>query len=236
MREVIFDTETTGLDPSDGHRICEIGCVELVNRIQTGRTFHAYLNPLRPMPAEAEAVHGLGDAFLANKPTFGSIVRQLLEFLGDARLVAHNAEFDRRFLNWELRNCGETEIGAERVEDTLAIARRKFPGAKHSLDALCQRFGIDLAGRDKHGALLDARLLADVYVELTGGRQIGLQLGAAVAASTTLEAQIERRFWPPRAHAPSAEELEKHRIFVTGLTTPLWLQLSVGDMDTGPPA
>lgn len=222
MREVIFDTETTGLDPSDGHRICEIGCVELVGRIETGRTFHAYLNPCRPMPAEAEAVHGLSDAFLAGKPAFAAIVRDLLAFIGDARLVAHNAEFDRRFLNWELRNCGESEILADRVDCTLVIARRKFPGAKHSLDALCARFGVDLSAREKHGALLDARLLANVYVELTGGRQIGLSLAGDPIAEDEVAVEVERRYWPPRPHAPSAEERARHAEFLKLLATPLW--------------
>jgi DNA polymerase-3 subunit epsilon len=222
MREVIFDTETTGLDPSDGHRICEIGCVELVNRIETGRIFHAYVNPCRPMPAEAEAVHGLSDSFLATKPTFAAIARDLIAFIGDARLVAHNAEFDRRFLNWELRNCGEDEVPPARVEDTLVIARRKFPGAKHSLDALCARFQIDLGARSKHGALLDAQLLARVYVELTGGRQIGLSLAAVPAVEEVVAVDVERRYWPPRAHEPSAEERARHAEFLKLLTNPIW--------------
>lgn len=224
MREVIFDTETTGLDPSDGHRICEIGCVELVNRIETGRTFHAYINPCRPMPAEAEAVHGLSDAFLADKPTFAAIAAEFVAFVGDARLIAHNAEFDRRFVNWELRNTGHDQIPIERVGDTLVMARKKFPGAKHSLDALCTRFSIDLTARDKHGALLDAQLLARVYVELTGGRQIGLSLGRAAAQEETVAVRVERRYVAPRPHAATPEELARHAAFLKLLKTPLWEQ------------
>lgn len=227
MREVIFDTETTGFDPSDGHRICEIGCVELINMIETGRTFHAYVNPCRPMPAEAEAVHGLSDMFLADKPAFAAVAGELLDFLGEARLVAHNAEFDRRFLNWELRNCGHEQIPQERVGDTLVMARKVFPGAKHSLDALCSRFGIDLSARDKHGALLDARLLSRVYVELTGGRQIGLSLGQAQAAERTVAIESERRYWPPRLFAPSDEERARHSDFLDSLKDPLWRRMDV---------
>ena len=228
MREVILDTETTGLDPSDGHRICEIGCVELVGRIETGRTFHAYLNPCRPMPAEAEAVHGLSDAFLADKPVFASVAAELAAFLGDARVIAHNAEFDRRFLNWELRNCGHDQIPFERVDDTLVLARKKFPGAKHSLDALCTRFGIDLSVRDKHGALLDAQLLARVYVELMGGRQIGLSLGQTTGIEETVAVRIERRYVAPRPHAATPEELARHNAFLKLLKNPLWEQIDAG--------
>src|SRR6478735_8717857 len=164
MREIVFDTETTGLDPASGDRLVEIGCIELVNRVPTGRTFHAYCNPDRTMPMEAERVHGLSDAFLADKP-----------------LIAHNAQFDFGFLNWELGACGHPEVALERMIDTLVLARRRHPGAKHSLDAMCVRYGIDRSHRVLHGALLDAELLAQVYVELTGGRQIGLALAAESA-------------------------------------------------------
>ncbi len=177
-----------------------------------------------PMPAEAEAVHGLSDAFLADKPMFGGIVSGLLDFVGDARLVAHNAEFDRRFLNWELRNCGRDQIPLERVDCTLVLARRKFPGAKHSLDALCARFGVDLSEREKHGALLDAQLLARVYVELQGGRQIGMALAAA--DSPREEVVVERRIWPARPHAPSEAERERHTAFIGRLKNALWLRFS----------
>lgn len=228
MREVIFDTETTGLDPSDGHRICEIGCVELVGRIETGRTFHAYINPCRPMPAEAEAVHGLSDRFLADKPAFAAIAAEFVAFIGDARLIAHNAEFDRRFINWELRNCGHDQIPIERVGDTLVMARKKFPGAKHSLDALCTRFSIDLTARDKHGALLDAQLLSRVYVELMGGRQIGMSLGQAAAQEETVAIRVERSYVAPRPHAATPEELARHAAFLKLLKNPLWEQSGTG--------
>lgn len=176
MREIVLDTETTGLDPAEGHRIVEIGAIELVNHIATGRQFHAYFNPERPMPADAFAVHGLGDDFLAGQPRFAERVTELLDFLGDARLVIHNAAFDMRFLNAELLAHGLARLPDTRATDTLEIARRRFPGAGNSLDALCRRFGIDNSGRTLHGALLDAQLLAEVYLELRGGRQPGLGL------------------------------------------------------------
>src|SRR5688572_11846187 len=179
MREIIFDTETTGLNPAGGDRIVEIGCIEVVNRVETGRTFHAYFNPERPMPIEAEAVHGLSDIFLSDKPRFLEKVEELLEFIGDAPLVAHNAAFDFGFLNHELQRCARDPVCMSRMIDTLILARSKHPGAKHSLDALCARFGLDRRQRVKHGPLLDAQLLCQVYVELTGGRQIGLSLGQA---------------------------------------------------------
>src|SRR5919112_3219435 len=178
MREIVFDTETTGLNPAGGDRIVEIGCVEIFNRIETGRHFHAYFNPERPMPSEAEAVHGLTNLFLSDKPRFGEKAGELLDFIEDSPLVAHNASFDFGFLNHELENCGRPIVSMHRMVDTLTLARSRHPGAKHSLDALCMRFGIDRSHRVKHGALLDAQLLAQVYVELTGGRQIGLGLVA----------------------------------------------------------
>lgn len=222
MREIVFDTETTGLDPNDGHRLAEIGCVELVNRIETGRTFHAYINPGRTMPKEAEAVHGLSDAFLADKPRFEAVVDDFLAFVGDAPLIAHNAEFDMRFINWELENAGRPRFAPDRAIDTLVIARKKLPGAKHTLDALCTRYNIDRSNRIKHGALLDAQLLCQVYVELTGGRQIGFEL---VAAETVEEIAptAPKRFYPPRPHAPSEEERAAHAAFIAKLKDPLWL-------------
>ena len=227
MREIIFDTETTGLSPADGHRLVEIGCIEMVHRVETGRTFHCYVNPGRPMPPEAQAIHGLSDAFLADKPAFADIQDDLLAFIGDARLVAHNAAFDFAFLNAELDQCGRPALGPERMVDTLALARARHPGAKHSLDALCARFGVDRSQRVKHGALVDAQLLAQVYVELTGGRQIGLALAveptAEVAASGAAGAAAVVR--PPRPHAASAEELIRHAAFVARLADPLWPQL-----------
>jgi DNA polymerase-3 subunit epsilon len=225
MREIVFDTETTGLDPRSGDRMVEIGCIELVNRVPTGRTFHAYFNPDRPMPLEAEMVHGLGDAFLADKPRFHEGVHELIEFLADTPLIAHNAQFDFGFLNWELAACGHPEVSLARMIDTLAIARRRHPGAKHSLDALCTRYGIDRSHRVKHGALLDAELLAQIYVELTGGRQIGLEL-AAVRAETLVEiaafVPARREFRAPRPHDASAEELARHKAFIETLESPLW--------------
>ncbi|MCU4652289.1 DNA polymerase III subunit epsilon [Roseibacterium sp. SDUM158016] len=179
MREIVLDTETTGLDPFDGHRIVEIGAVELWHQVPTGRTYHQYLNPERPMPQEAFDVHGLSDAFLADKPLFSAIVGEFIEFLEDSKLVIHNASFDMRFLNAELEWAGRPTLPSDRAIDTLAIARRRFPGSPASLDALCRRFGIDNTMRQKHGALLDSEILADVYLELIGGKQPDFQLGVA---------------------------------------------------------
>ena len=174
MREIIFDTETTGLDPQSGDRLVEIGCIEMIHRVPTGRTFHAYFNPGRAMPAGAEAVHGLSEVFLSDKGLFADKAAELIEFLGDAKLVAHNAGFDFGFLNMELSLCAMEPVCRSRMIDTVALAKVRHPGAKLSLDALCSRYGIDRSHRVKHGALLDAELLAQLYVELTGGRQIGL--------------------------------------------------------------
>ena len=233
MREIVFDTETTGLDPKTGDRMVEIGCVEMVGRVETGRTYHAYYNPERDMPAGAEAVHGLSISFLETKPKFAETADELLEFLGDAPLVAHNAGFDFGFLNSELERTGRAPIGLDRMVDTVAIARKRHPGAKLSLDALCTRYGIDRSHRVKHGALLDAELLAQVYVELTGGRQIGLELAADAAARQDSGAQgnVEPIFGvalptgprrEPRPHAASAEELARHAAFVAGLENAIW--------------
>jgi DNA polymerase-3 subunit epsilon len=229
MREIVFDTETTGLSPADGHRLVEIGCIELVNRVETGRDFHCYINPERSMPAEAEAVHGLSATFLSDKPLFQHVVADFLDFIGDSPLVAHNANFDFGFLNAELQACGHPPVSLTRMIDTLAIARTRHPGAKHSLDALCSRFGVDRSQRVKHGALLDAQLLAQVYVELRGGRQIGFSLAEA-ASATMLEASliavpIERLFRPARPHRASDAELARHAVFVSTLVDPLWSEL-----------
>jgi DNA polymerase-3 subunit epsilon len=228
MREIVFDTETTGLDPRSGDRMVEIGCIEVFNRVATGRTFHAYFNPGRPMPAEAEAVHGLSDAFLADKPQFAERVAELVAFLGDSPLVAHNAGFDFAFLNAELSLCGLSEVSRTRMVDTVALARVRHPGAKLSLDALCTRYGIDRSHRVQHGALLDAELLTQVYVELRGGRQIGLELLAegpdaatGGAAGQVIEA-VRRVFRPARAHGPSAAELAAHAKFLETVENPLW--------------
>jgi DNA polymerase-3 subunit epsilon len=224
MREIVFDTETTGLSFPGGDRLVEIGCVELDNRVMTGRTFHAYVNPERPMPIEAFNVHGLSDRFLSDKPLFHDVVEDLLEFLGDCPLVAHNASFDFSFLNGELARCGRPHCGPDRMVDTLTIARSRHPGAKHSLDALCSRYGIDLSGRTLHGALLDAQLLAQVYVELTGGRQItlGLAVDTPVMRETAAEAPSRLHVRPARHFAASAAELARHATFLSGMEEPLW--------------
>ncbi|WP_070156062.1 DNA polymerase III subunit epsilon [Sphingobium phenoxybenzoativorans] len=227
MREIIFDTETTGFDPASGDRLVEIGCIELINRVPTGNTFHAYYNPQRSMPAAAEAVHGLSDAFLSDKPLFAEGIDELLAFLGDCPLVAHNARFDFGFLNHELTLCGRVEVSMDRMIDTVAIARTMHPGAKHSLDALCTRYGIDRSHRIKHGALLDAELLAQLYIELTGGRQIGLTLGSEREdqdrREETAYLAAVRPVRPARPHAATAEELERHAAFLATLDKPLWL-------------
>ncbi len=224
MREIVFDTETTGLSFAGGDRLVEIGCVELVNRVETGRTFHAYYHPERTMPAEAQAVHGITDAFLSDKPLFAEAVEDLLEFVGDSPLVAHNAGFDFSFINGELGRCGRVTIAVDRMVDTLAIARTRHPGAKHTLDALCTRYGIDRSHRVLHGALLDAQLLAQVYVELTGGRQIGLGLvsepaGQQETAQAAVAAGVVR---PPRTFTPSEAELVAHAAFLKDVVNPLW--------------
>jgi DNA polymerase-3 subunit epsilon len=225
MREIIFDTETTGLDPRTGDRMVEIGCIEMVNRVLTGRTFHAYFNPDRPMPAEAEAVHGLSDVFLADKPRFHERAGDLLEFIADSPLVAHNAGFDFGFLNAELDICGLERVSESRKIDTVSLARVRHPGAKLSLDALCTRYGIDRSHRTRHGALLDAELLAQVYVELTGGRQIGLGLAAELREEIVVTASMtvrERIFRAPRPHAASEEERARHEAFLQKMVKPLW--------------
>jgi DNA polymerase-3 subunit epsilon len=227
MREIVFDTETTGLDPLTGDRLVEIGCIELMNRIPTGATFHAYFNPERTMPSAAEAVHGLSDRFLSDKPRFREKARELLDFLGDAMLVAHNARFDFGFLNAELERCGLEIVDMGRMIDSLTIARSLHPGAKHSLDALCSRYGIDRSHRIKHGALLDAELLAQLYIELTGGRQIGLTLDAdiVVVADVSDMPVIDaapRAVRPMRIFTPSVAELARHSAFVEKLDNPLW--------------
>ncbi len=219
MREIVLDTETTGLDPAAGHRIVEIAGVEVVNMVPTGRTFHRYANPERDMPEEAFQVHGLSMSFLEKHPTFDKHVDEFLEFLGDAVLVIHNAEFDMRFLNAELARVDKPKLGPDRSKCTLQLARRRFPGAQASLDALCKRFNVDNSHRTKHGALLDAELLAEVYLELTGGRQHGLELADAAAA---VSAVIERVRREPRPHAATAEELVAHAALLEKIKGPLW--------------
>lgn len=232
MREIVLDTETTGLDPNAGHRVIEIGCIELMNHIPTGVTFHRYINPERAMPDEAFAVHGLSEAFLAQHPVFAAVAAEFLEFVGDAKLVIHNAAFDIKFLNAELERLEHPPIPLARAVDTVQMARQRFPGAQASLDALCRRFEIDNSRRDKHGALLDAELLAQVYVELNGGRQIGLSLIEGDAGTDNLSQTIPNAPWhrpandrprrPPRPHVASPEELERHAAFMAGFENAIW--------------
>ena len=222
MREIVLDTETTGLDPAEGHRIVELAAVELRGRVATGGKLHLYFNPGRPMPPEAERVHGLTDAFLADKPAFAERAGELLAFLGDSPIIAHNARFDWRFLNAELERAGLPGIAEERLVDTLDLARARLPGAKHSLDALCQRFGIDLSRRVQHGAMIDTELLASVYVELTGGRQMGFDLGAGLVEAA---APVRRRQWPVRRFEVPEADLAAHRAFVARMADPLWARL-----------
>lgn len=221
MREIALDTETTGLDPAAGHRVVEIGCVELCNHVSTGETYHCYLNPDRSMPAEAFAVHGLSEAFLADKPRFAEVVDAMLAFLGDATLVIHNAAFDLGFLNAELKRLGRPPLATSRAIDTVRLAREKFPGALANLDALCRRFDINLADRALHGALKDAQLLAQVYLQLRGGREPTLTLVRNRAAAQKAPAPVRT----PRLIEPTAEEEAAHTALVLKLKNPLWLEM-----------
>ena len=224
MREVCLDTETTGLDPADGHRVVEVACVELYNLLPTGRELHFYCNPERDMPEEAKAVHGLSVEFLSDKPLFSDQAETFAAFMDGAKLIAHNADFDVRFLQAELVRCGRPKLGSQ-VVDTLQLARRKFPGSPASLDALCRRFGIDLSERTKHGALIDTRLLAKVYLELMGGQQPDLALAAeAVASGATAAVTAIRAARPARPHAASEAELAAHKAMVDGLKEAIWLK------------
>lgn len=225
MREIVLDTETTGLDPDSGDRIVEIGGVELFNHVATGRTYHQYINPERDMPQEAFDVHGLSIDFLSDKPKFAQIGQAFLDFLGDAQLVIHNASFDMKFLNAELKWMGLPVLSFDRALDTLAIARRRFPGSPASLDALCRRFGIDNSSRTLHGALLDSEILAEVYLELIGGRQPDLELSRDSADSRDTAGDTWRPT-PRPTPLPSrltAAEQKSHQDFVSGLgETALW--------------
>lgn len=227
MREIVFDTETTGIDPATGDRIVEIGCVELMNHVPTGKTLHLYLNPERDVPAEVVAIHGLTYEFLKKHPTFAEVVDKFIDFIGDDILVAHNADFDIKFVNAELRTLGFPAIAPRRVVDTVAIARRKFPGSPASLDALCRRFNIDLGERSLHGALLDSQLLASVYLELLGGRQHGLSLDAplkdAMHADNVLVADGGNKLPRPlRVFAPTPEEESAHASMLEKIKDALW--------------
>jgi DNA polymerase-3 subunit epsilon len=229
MREIALDTETTGFEPSEGHRMVEIGCVEMVNRVRTGKSYHVYLNPERDMPEAAYKVHGLSSDFLRDKPLFGAVVDEFLAFLGDAPLVIHNAAFDMKFINAELSRVKRISLSFDRTIDTVKIAREKFPGSPANLDALCRRYEIDLSARTKHGALLDAELLADVYLELLGGRQDRLALEPNRAGKNKGEAGAQdgrpdyQKLYPePRTFAPNKEELEAHQAFVAGMKGAIW--------------
>ena len=220
MREIVLDTETTGFDAEKDDRIVEIGALELINHLPTGRTFHVYINPGRPMPQEAFEIHGLGDDFLRDKPGFAEIAQSFVDFVAeDARLVIHNASFDMKFLNAELRRAGFPTLPWSRALDTLALAREKFPGSPSSLDALCRRFGVDNSNRDLHGALLDSELLAEVYLELIGGRQ--QNLGLSAEERKIVEAAKKNRR-PPRPHAPTDAEQLAHAQFIEKLESPIW--------------
>lgn len=228
VREIVLDTETTGLDPVQGHRIIEVGAVELINHVPTGVHFHKYMNPQREVEAEAVAVHGLTTARLANEPLFAEIAEDLINFLGDAQLIIHNADFDVGFLNAELRRLGFPALAPTRATCTVKLARRKWPGSPASLDALCRRFEIDNSSRTLHGALLDAQLLAECYLEMMGGRQPTLVLAAqrdaaAVAAAASL-ASSSLVVRPPRPHHASQDELAAHAALMERLKNPVWLQ------------
>jgi DNA polymerase-3 subunit epsilon len=218
MREIVLDTETTGLDPAEGHRIVEVACIELVYHLPTGRKFHRYVNPGRSMPEDALAVHGITAEFLESQPPFEAIVDELLAFIASDRLVIHNAEFDLAFLNAELVRLERAPLDCAFI-DTLGLARVRFPGAPANLDALCRRFGIDPSNRTQHGAEIDCGLLAAVYLELLGGRQPALDF-AAPAAEVVAGERVLR---PPRPHAPSAEELIAHQMMLQTITGPIWL-------------
>lgn len=225
MREIVLDTETTGLNPLGGDRIVEIGCIELENHLATGRTYHQYINPERDMPEEAFAVHGLSEEFLSGHPKFAEVADAFLEFIGDATLVIHNAQFDMGFINAELARINRPSVPMERAVDTVKMARQKFPGAQANLDALCRRFQIDNSGRELHGALLDSQLLAEVYLELIGGRQPDLALpGDAKKAEEKIEhmEMVETNTRTARAHRATPEELAAHEAFIDGLKDPIW--------------
>jgi len=227
LREIVLDTETTGLDPNEGHRLVEIGCVELINHMRTGAVFHTYLNPERDMPPEAQRVHGLSTAFLSDKPRFAERAAEFGAFIGSDRLIIHNAAFDVKFLNAELGRLGRPALQFSRVLDTLDLARRRFPGAMASLDGLCKRFNIDLSARTQHGALVDAELLAEVYLELLGGRQPALLLDAASAATSSEQARepVRPRPRPLPSLLTEAERLA-HEVFLAGFPAPsLWRRL-----------
>lgn len=229
MREIVFDTETTGIDPENGHRLVQIGAVELVDFLPTGRDYVTLINPERPMDPGAEAIHGISDTMLEGQPVFAAVIDAFLDFVGDAPLVAHNADFDMKFINFELRRISRPPLAKSRFIDTLEIARSLFPGQKLSLDALCRRFGIDNSMRERHDALLDCQILAQVYLELRGGRQHGLGLGVDTEKRSdqaqglySASPQQNRPRYEPRAHRPSEAEFAAHRAFIAGIKNTIW--------------
>ncbi|NKB55480.1 MAG: DNA polymerase III subunit epsilon [Alphaproteobacteria bacterium] len=225
MREIVLDTETTGLDPNSGDRVIEIGCIELINHMPTGETYQQYINPERDMPAESFRIHGLSEAFLADYPVFPEIVDGFLDFIADDKLVIHNAAFDIKFLNAELERLGFTPLPMTRAIDTVQIARTRYPGASASLDDLCRRFGVDNTSRALHGALLDSDLLASVYIDLIGAREPGFDLSARDDATVVnIADRRERVARPARPHAPSAAELEAHETLVSRIDEPIWVK------------
>lgn len=221
MREIVLDTETTGLDPQDGHRIVEIGAVELYNHVPTGNVYHQYINPLISMPDQAFAIHGLSDEFLSDKPKFSEIAKEFLDFIGSAKLVIHNAAFDIKFINAELKSIDEEEITFDRATDTLAIARKKFPGSPASLDSLCRRFKIDNSARIVHGALLDSQILAEVYLELVGGKQPDFALNIANVSNENNNSIFNEKRTQVRKEKLKSrlttEEKASHEIFIKEL-------------------
>lgn len=235
MRHIVLDTETTGLSAKDGHRIIEIGAVEMINLSLTGQSLHLYINPEREIDAGAQEVHGLSSEFLADKPVFADILSEFTDFIGDDPLVIHNAPFDIGFLNAELSRCGHPPLSLERVVDTLPLARQKYPGAQASLDALCRRFGVDNSHRDLHGALIDADLLAAVFVELQGGRQPGLQLDDDTGSQASEAASVQdselsgfiltnRPVRPPRSYILPEQEAADHQSLIDRMENPIWLR------------
>ena len=226
MREIVLDTETTGLEPRDGHRIVEIGAVEIVNYMPTGRTYHEYINPERDMPDEAYRIHGLSGDFLADKPLFSEIVDGFLEFIGESKLVIHNASFDMKFINAELEQSGRKALPNGRAVDSLKLAQRRFPGSPNNLDALCKRFNVDLSVRVKHGALLDSELLAEVYLNLMGGRQVGLELDSTRNSQSTAAQKREPR--PARQFAIPPADLANHNEFIKGIKDAIWHKIDQG--------
>lgn len=222
MREIILDTETTGLDPFDGHKIIEIGCIEMVNKVKTGKFFHTYINPSRDVPKTAYEIHGISTEFLQDKKSFKEIADEFISFIRDSTLVIHNARFDLKFLNKELDYIDYTDLSGYKIVDTLMLARKMFPGSPASLDALCKRYNVDLSKREKHGALLDAELLADVYIQLTGGHQTKMNFTEQDQNNSLTQNKIAKKFKEPRKFEISEEEVKEHLKLMTKINNPIW--------------